>query len=595
MLNKTLTRFSLGVISIALGVVLLSSVCYAIPNTINYQGYLTDSVGNPLDGTVDMVFALYDVDTGGSPLWTEPQTGVVVTDGLFSVNLGEVTPITLPFNHPYWLGMKVGGDDEMTPRQPFTSVGYAYRAGIADAVTAGGVDSSMLALDAVTADKIDDGAVLTAHLDTGAVTTDKLDDDAVNSAKIEDNTVTTDDIVDGSTSGLDADLLDGYDAGDFMLSGADNWVDETGDTMSGTLNVPENGLTAGTDQLVLSSSNVGIGTPSPGEKLEVQGNVKVSGGGNGIIFPDDSKQTTAASGTEVLIPISSLPYTITQSGSYYITGDLTSTGDGITVEADNVTIDLMGYSLVGDHAGMDDDGVFMNGRFNVEVRNGTVTNFSYGIRGWTSSDRNHRVIEVRAVGHVFDGIDLSGYGHLVKDCSTSDNNFNGIHAGSSSMVTGNTSYNNDLNGIVAGEGSTVIGNTANNNESRGISAQDGSTVTGNIAYNNGTRGIYANDGSTVTGNTAYNNAYDGIYVGGASTVTGNTACHNGYNGIYVGTGSTVTGNTAYYNMTSGITTGDNCLIDGNTAYNNNQSGSSFKNISDCGTCTWGLNHNPAIP
>ena len=116
MLNKTLKRFSLGVIRIALGVVLLSSVCYAIPNTINYQGYLTDSIGNPLDGTVDMVFSIYDVDTGGSPLWTETQTGVVVTDGLFSVNLGEVTPLSIPFDVPYWLGVQVGADAEMIPR-----------------------------------------------------------------------------------------------------------------------------------------------------------------------------------------------------------------------------------------------------------------------------------------------------------------------------------------------------------------------------------------------------------------------------------------------------------------------------------------------
>ena len=240
----------IGVVSVLVGM-LLCVFCFpqaghTIPQTINYQGYLTDSIGNPLNGTVDMVFALYDVDTGGSPLWTETQTSVPVTDGLFSVNLGEVDPITnpldLPFDTSYWLGVTVGTDSEMTPRQPVTSVGYSYRAGIADAVKAGGVDSSMLAEDAVTGDKIDDGAVQTAHLFTGAVTTDKLDDDAVNSAKIVNNTVTYNDILDGSGSFLDADTLDGSDAGDFMQADADNWVDEAGDTMSGALNVPENGL-----------------------------------------------------------------------------------------------------------------------------------------------------------------------------------------------------------------------------------------------------------------------------------------------------------------------------------------------------------------
>jgi hypothetical protein len=229
----------IGVVSVLVGM-LLCVFCFpqaghTIPQTINYQGYLTDADGYPLDGTVDMVFYLYDVDIGGNYLWKETQTGVQVTDGLFSVNLGEVIPINLPFDTQYYLGIIVGEDTEMTPRQPVTSVGYAYRAGIADAVTEGGVDSSMLALDAVTADKIDDGAVQTAHLDTDAVTTDKLDDDAVTSAKILNDTVTADDIVDGSGSSLDADTLDGLNSGDFMLSGADDWVDETGDTMSGSL------------------------------------------------------------------------------------------------------------------------------------------------------------------------------------------------------------------------------------------------------------------------------------------------------------------------------------------------------------------------
>ena len=48
-------------------------------------------------------------------------------------------------------------------------------------------------------------------------------------------------------------------------------------------------------------------------------------------------------------PISSLPYIITQPGSYYLTSDLTMTTDvnGITVDANHVTIDLMGFSLIG--------------------------------------------------------------------------------------------------------------------------------------------------------------------------------------------------------------------------------------------------------
>ena len=41
------------------------------------------------------------------------------------------------------------------------------------------------------------------------------------------------------------------------------------------------------------AGNVGVGVDAPGQRLEVVGNVKVSGAGNGVIFSDGSKMTTA--------------------------------------------------------------------------------------------------------------------------------------------------------------------------------------------------------------------------------------------------------------------------------------------------------------
>jgi hypothetical protein len=56
--------------------------------------------------------------------------------------------------------------------------------------------------------------------------------------------------------------------------------------------------TAPTEVLRISQTgNVGIGTPFPGQKLEVVGNVKVSGAGNAIIFPDNTVMTSAGAGT----------------------------------------------------------------------------------------------------------------------------------------------------------------------------------------------------------------------------------------------------------------------------------------------------------
>ncbi|MCM8798695.1 MAG: hypothetical protein NC821_04445 [Candidatus Omnitrophica bacterium] len=104
-----------------------------IPHKINYQGYLTDSGGNPVNGTVSILFSIYDVSSGGTALWSETQS-VNVNQGIYSVNLGDNNPVNLAFDKPYYLGVKVGSDSEMTPRIPLTSVGYAFRANTAQTV-----------------------------------------------------------------------------------------------------------------------------------------------------------------------------------------------------------------------------------------------------------------------------------------------------------------------------------------------------------------------------------------------------------------------------------------------------------------------------
>jgi len=102
----------------------------APPQTISYQGFLTSSTGTPVNATVSVQFTLYDAASGGATLWTETQN-VTVTNGNYSVVLG-ITPFGLPFNDPYFLGVKVGTDAEMTPRAALTMAPYAHRANVAN-------------------------------------------------------------------------------------------------------------------------------------------------------------------------------------------------------------------------------------------------------------------------------------------------------------------------------------------------------------------------------------------------------------------------------------------------------------------------------
>jgi len=98
----------------------------AVPNTISYQGLLTDGVGTPVaDGPYDLTLKLYTLSSGGAALWSETQNAVPVAKGIFSINLGSVTPLTLPFDQPFWLGVSIGADPELVPRTPLTSSPYA--------------------------------------------------------------------------------------------------------------------------------------------------------------------------------------------------------------------------------------------------------------------------------------------------------------------------------------------------------------------------------------------------------------------------------------------------------------------------------------
>jgi hypothetical protein len=145
--------------------------------TIAYQGRLADANGNPLTGTYNMIFRLYDAASGGTPLWTEQWTGsngVRVSDGLFNVMLGSLTPVpqsVIAGHDSLFLGITVGTDDEMTPRVQLGSVPFAVQAlTVPDA--------------SITGAKIATGGITTTHLLDGAVTQAKLGADVSLAANI---------------------------------------------------------------------------------------------------------------------------------------------------------------------------------------------------------------------------------------------------------------------------------------------------------------------------------------------------------------------------------------------------------------------------
>jgi len=264
---------------------------------------------------------------------------------------------------------------------------------------------------------------------------------------------------------------------------------------------------------------------------------------------------------EPRIPIheSDLPLTITESGSYYLVEDAYCGSTAITVNVDNVTIDLMGYSLIGPGGSGANYGIYMSSRTNVEIRNGTIRNFGrHGIYDGITNGK-HRAINVRAISNGGGGIYLNGQSNLVKDCTACENGGGGIRCGYGSVVTGNTANSNGDEGIYAWSGSTVTGNTCNYNTGDGIFAGHRCTVTGNTCCSNTGDGIKVTYKCRVVENTCDNNGAGdgdgaGIHViGDRNRIEGNNVTANDRgidideNGNVVAN-NMVKGNTANYDI-----------------------------------------------
>jgi hypothetical protein len=220
--------------------------------------------------------------------------------------------------------------------------------------------------------------------------------------------------------------------------------------------------------------------------------------------PTNADFYVIAGGGRAGTQISSVPYTISLPGLYCLAGNLSytpTTGPAITVNASDVTLDLMGFCLTGPgKAFANNHGInIQNGASNVEIRNGSINNFgSYGIVAGNCTGIRVLGIRVREVG--FNAIHLqSGTDHVVAGCSV-------INAGA---------Y-----GILVSSGGIIKGNHVTGSSGEGINAYS-STIADNLVQSNTGSGIFAHR-CTITGNTAWNNTNVGINAGDYSTIANNT-------------------------------------------------------------------------
>jgi hypothetical protein len=119
-----------------------------VPRLVRYSGALINAAGKSLTGVVGVTFALYDEEHGGNTVWMETQNVQCDPSGHYTATLGATRNEGIPADvfasaQGRWLGVQPEGEPEQ-PRVLLLSVPYALKA--VDAETLGGLPASAYVL-----------------------------------------------------------------------------------------------------------------------------------------------------------------------------------------------------------------------------------------------------------------------------------------------------------------------------------------------------------------------------------------------------------------------------------------------------------------
>jgi hypothetical protein len=224
----------------------------------------------------------------------------------------------------------------------------------------------------------------------------------------------------------------------------------------------------------------------------------------------------AAAETTQCTAITTLPYTINAPGAYCLTVDLSTpiaTGSAITINSNSVTLDLNGRKLAGSAgSGTEANGVLVNGRRFVVVKNGTIRGFMYGVY-------------VQAAGAAFD----TSVGNIVEALILERNHYGAIRVEGIGCVVRN-------NLLVSTGGTTFFGASAN-----GVAI--GAFGSGNSIRDNDITGVVGT-GTGIGYGVLVNTSHDTL-IEGNRIATANT-------GIYVGGNNVLVVSNRFTNMPTGI-------------------------------------------
>jgi len=243
----------------------------------------------------------------------------------------------------------------------------------------------------------------------------------------------------------------------------------------------------------------------------------------------------------VALPAAAAPVTCGQTitVSTVLDGNVGPCATGVTIGADNITLDLNGFTISGTPAAGDGPGVNLVGRTGVTVKGGTVTQFDAGVAitgGSGNTVMSMTVLNNRGstVSDFGDGIAMfqSNANHIINNEVRNNGPYDGIGMVTSNfnVVDSNKIYDNNQSATnTAGIRVENIGQTPSNDN----------TLTNNQVVNSGTFGIEVFAGGSrnlIKGNQVVGNALDGITVfagGHDNVIQENLVRSNRANGIFL--------------------------------------------------------------
>jgi hypothetical protein len=274
------------------------------------------------------------------------------------------------------------------------------------------------------------------------------------------------------------------------------------------------------------------------------------------------------------IEVNSLPgdgtavFVINQPGSYCLGSNVVGVAgkNGIKIDADNVTLDLAGFAVLG--AGNSLNGIVINNHFHIVVRNGSISGWgSHGLDG--TNGALSRIEDLRTDANSGNGLVINS-GSQVNNCVAAQNTGDGIAVSNNVLVTGCVSSLNGGHGFGLGTACTIKSCLAFGNTGAGITTGGVNylTVIDCNANTNTGGGIAARARAFITSSTAEGNGVVGISVGASSTVSNCHASGNTGDGIIASNGSAVTSCTASANTGDGIEVNNLSRVEGNTCEEN---------------------------